>query len=102
MISTTIPVTIEPDAAEQIDKLGLRREFEQMRDHVLRTIPELLRLSVSFTSNYEMQMDWVTLEALGPWRGEQLRQLGDDYTQWVWQTFPPEVHIHFILSLCPV
>jgi hypothetical protein len=102
MIATTVPVTIEPDAAEQIDKLGLRVEFECILDHVLLTTPNLTRLEVTFPPNYEEPNETVVVEAFGDWEADEFRDCRDGYFRWVIKKFPPEASYYIHLSFCPV
>lgn len=102
MISTTVPVTIEPDAAEQIDKLGLRREFEQMLEHVLRTIPNLQKVQVTFPPSYEDERDeTIVIDAFGPWSVDDLLQISRDHFHWVFANYSPEVFRYFLLMTVP-
>jgi hypothetical protein len=102
MIATTVPVTIEADAAEQIDKLGLRAEFESILDHVLQTIPGLQRVEVSFPPSYEEPNETVVIVPFGPWTVEDLLRISDDHFHWIFATYPPEVFRYFCLLTCPV
>ncbi len=102
VIATTVPVTIEPDAAEQIDKLGLRAEFERILDHVLQTTLNLTRVEVTFPPSYEEPNETVVVEGFGIWDDEQFRDYRERYLRWVIETFPPEASYYIHVSLCPV
>jgi hypothetical protein len=102
MIATAVPVTIEADAAEQIDELGLRAEFEAILDHVLQTIPGLQHVEVSFPPSYEEPNETVVINGYGNWDDYQFSEYRDRYFQWVTETYPPEVSYYILLSLCPV
>ena len=51
--STTIPVTIDPDAATLIASLGLEQTYREMIEHAKQAIPSLLRIEVELGSKVE-------------------------------------------------
>jgi hypothetical protein len=99
MTTTTIPVTITPDASGHIANLGMQREFEQMLDRVLQTIPDLHDIEVTLEPDHE--------EGLHPgiviwYAKDEPAQDGYDPSQaqlgeWKVMTFPPEVCWHFCM-----
>ena len=46
--TTTIPVTIDPDAATLIAALGLEQPFGEMIEHARQAVPYLLRIEVEY------------------------------------------------------
>jgi hypothetical protein len=47
-ISTNVPVNIEPEAAAHIAALGYQREFEEMLEHTVKTVPRIQRVDVRY------------------------------------------------------
>jgi hypothetical protein len=95
--STTIPVTVTPEAAAHVAELGMQKELEQMLEHARQTIPGLLRLDVILVPPYDTgDEDSVLIQAT-----QDLAFHGpNDRTYWEWggwkvETFPPDVCRHF-------
>lgn len=91
-------VEIDSDARVQIGKLGLERQFEEMIDHAVQSIPGLQRLHAVFPPNYEYEDDMVFVHAYGPWNVDQMIQVGDDYFQWVRETYSSDVFGYVLLT----
>jgi hypothetical protein len=93
-----IPVTVSAEAQARINELGLQREFEQMVEHTLRTVPRLSRVSVELGHDYEepQQPPRVILNAHRP-VPDELDRVDWDWGRWLSTTYPPEVFIHFTM-----
>ena len=52
-LKTTIPLTVTPEATAHITELGMQREFEQMLQHALLTVPDLESITVTLEYNPE-------------------------------------------------
>jgi hypothetical protein len=95
--STTIPVTVSPEAAAHVAALGMQKELDQMLEHARQTIPGLQLLKVWLAPPYDTgDEDTVIIEMT---RGLSCRVPNDPtedrWRRWKTQTFPPEVCIHF-------
>jgi hypothetical protein len=96
--TTTVPVTVTPEAAEHVAKLGLRAQLEQMIAHAQQTIPKLHRIEVTLEPPYEAGVDeqvviWAHKEFCGP----DYDPAEDQFSRWVVRTFPPDVFRHLVL-----
>jgi hypothetical protein len=52
--STTIPVTVNADAAARIAKLGFQAQVDRMIDHARQHLPEVERIEVVLYDRYEL------------------------------------------------
>jgi hypothetical protein len=96
--TTTVPLTVTPEAAAYVTELGMQREFEQMLEHTRQTVPGLRSIRVTLEFNPE------TDDAPGVviWSNMDDRGLAYDPTESTWgrwkiETFPPEVCIRFVM-----
>ena len=96
---TTIPVTVEPEAAERIAELGLQAEFERMLEHARRTISGLRRIDVVLVPAYDTGDDpGIVLRAFrDPACYAEDDPVRDRWREWELATFSPDVHRHFTL-----
>jgi hypothetical protein len=103
MMSTaaTIPVIIDPEAAELVKELDMRAELEQMLERARQTIPGLTRLHVQFAPPYDTGPDpAVLMEAYRDARArEPDDQVWNSYSTWKLETFSPDVWRHFTLLI---
>lgn len=97
--TATIPITIEPEAQARINELGMQREFEQMLEHTLRTIPDLRAIGVTPAYDYEEGGEpRITIDAYRPDPGPGKYDPTDQqWGEWQMRAFPPEVFQHFLL-----
>ena len=99
---STIPVTILPEAAARIAELGMQRQYEQMLQHALQTVPSLRSIEVQLALPYDTGEETsIVLEATtdpdAPGIYEAEKQWGD----WVINTFPSAVWAHFRMLTMP-
>ena len=86
----TIPVTIQPDAAEFLAEIGQERELEEMLEHAKATIPHLRALDVVLHDFPETGPPSLTIHAhRDPYPGRPDRAWRD-FGSWQVATFPPE------------
>ena len=90
MIATAVPVQINVDAQERIEKTEMRKEFEQMLERALRTIPSLERIEVTCPPTYEHDDDVLIIEAFGDWGHDDARQIEDELNGWMRDAFMME------------
>ncbi len=99
MSTSTIPVTVEPEAAELVAELGMQAEFERMLDQARQTIPGLRRIVVEFAPPYDTGPDPGVL--IMAYRDPSFRRpddsAWDQYSRWKTTTFHPDVFRHFTL-----
>ena len=100
-VLTTVPVTVSPEAAAHVVRLGMQAEFERMVEHAQQTIPGLLRLDVILAPPYDTgDEDTILLEALRDPVTLRLNDPADDaWGKWRITTFPPDVYRHFVLMM---
>lgn len=101
MSTTTIPVTVDPEAADLVTQLGMQTELDRMLEQARQMIPGLRRLQVVFAPPYDTGPDpSVVIEA---YRDPSARQPNDStwdlFSRWKITTFPPEVCWHFTLLI---
>jgi hypothetical protein len=96
--ATTIPLTIEPEAAAHIAELGMQTEFEQMLEHTRQTLPGLHSIRVWLADPYDTgdESGVVIQPTIDP------PPPGPHSIDWVWggwfvDTFPPDVCRHFCM-----
>ena len=94
---TDIPVTIEPEAAAIIAEWGMEREFQQMLEHTLKTLPGLIRVEVTLPPRYEITYDQVLIEPHVYDSGLFPDPNAIAWRDWKIRTFPPEVAMNFLL-----
>jgi hypothetical protein len=97
--STTVPLTITPDATAYIEQLGTRAEFEQMIDYIRQHVSGLRSLEVEIQPPYDTgNEDQVIIHAL---RDAAVADPNDptkwEWHRWVIATFPTDVYLHYTL-----
>jgi hypothetical protein len=95
--TSTIPVTVDQEAAAYVQELGMQAPFEQMLEHTRQTMPGLRAIHVEFQPAYDVEFPCILLRAT-----TDDPHLEDDpsecaWGQWKSDTFPPEVCEHFVL-----
>lgn len=98
--STTIPVTITPEAAARVAELGMQQAVEQMIEHTRQTVPALRRIELILEPPYDTGNDpYLTIQAYTdrPWQaGDSIER---DWGLWQIATFPPQVCQHIAMLL---
>jgi len=99
MSAATVPVTIDPEAAELVAELGMQVELERMLDKAREVIPGLRRLQVVYGEPYDTGPDpAVVIDAYcDPAFHEAANQAWHAYSRWKVTTFHPDVFQHFTL-----
>ncbi len=86
-----VPVTIDQDAADRIDELGMRREFEQMLEHALQTVPGLVSVQVSLALPYDTGDEaGININAYQKWTPD-LKDPWPDWSRWKLENYPTDV-----------
>jgi hypothetical protein len=94
--STTIPVTITPEAAARAAELGMQAELERILEHTRQVGPGLQAIRVVIRPMYDTHEDTgIRIEAVVD---ETFRPEGTvwrEWEDWFYATFPPQVWEHF-------
>jgi hypothetical protein len=92
-IPVGVPVTITPEAAEHVEKLGMQPELERMLEYLATQIPDVHRLDVVLYPPYDTDVgDKVVIEvikSLPP--GEELDPAVRQWRNWYCDQFGPDV-----------
>jgi hypothetical protein len=100
--STTVSVTVRPDASARVAALGMQTELQQMIDHVRQVVPDLEAVEVEIAERYDLGGEpGVSVIAYS-----DRPFLPDDTTSWQirrWavENFPPQVLEHLCILLTP-
>lgn len=96
---SNIPITITPEASAHVAKLGYEREFEEMLEHTLQTIPRIRRIEVSVQDDPEgVDIPVVMIHPfLAPSPDDAEEGHDAAWGKWVVQVYPPQVFEHFVL-----
>jgi hypothetical protein len=96
MSTTTIPVTIQPDAAAHVASLGMQSALQTMLDHTLETVPGIRQVQVSLDYDpCEPDDPRVVFHVYRDHPGPDADRTDWDWGAWCVATFPPEVFQHF-------
>ncbi len=94
---STIPLTVEPEAAARVAELGMQGEFEKMLEHIRQVVPGLCRIEVTLWVPDFDDDPRVTIDAIRTSPEELLSGIYDEWSEWVIATFSPDVIRHFTL-----
>ena len=95
--TTTIPVTVTPEAAAYVAELGLQKEFEQMLEHARQTIPGVRSIRADYNSGYNVDPPYIDIEAAVS-DYDAAQEADDAWGVWRLTAFPPQVGLNFALS----
>ena len=97
-MTTTIPITVAPEAAARIAELGMQRELDLMLEHTRQIVPGLQAIAVNLAydpcgvDDPRVILD-VTMADPHLTDNPVQRQWG----RWFVETFPPDVCRHFVM-----
>ena len=97
--TTTVPVTITPEAQARVNELNCQAEPARMIERVLETIPQILNVEVTAFIRYDEGGELgvlITGATTAP--REQAMPAESELTRWKFETFPPDVAEHFFFS----
>jgi hypothetical protein len=88
----TVPVTMQPEAAARLAELGMQREYEQILEHALQTVPGLRSIEVQLALPYDTGDETtIVLEAIREGPAQVSDPFYDEWRDWIIGTFPPDV-----------
>ena len=94
--ATTILLSMSGEAAEHIAALGLQHEFDAIVQHAKETVPGLRSIEIKLSYAPWMSPDPAVLIYFHRMGGGEENDTTDDiWTNWMVETFPPEVCIAF-------
>jgi hypothetical protein len=97
MASTTLPVTVEPEAAARLAELGFQAQVDRMIDYARQNLPHLVRIEVVLNDRYDMGGEpGVAIEVYSQCPFDEALQVVRELDRWQITEFPPEVleHLH--------
>jgi hypothetical protein len=97
--STTIPVTVTPEASACIAQLGFQAEVDRMIDHVRQHLPEVERIEVVLYYRYDLGDEpglAVDIYSRHPFNENE--SISGDLSKWFVRAFPSEVLEHVIMD----
>jgi hypothetical protein len=98
--TTTVPITIEPEAAARVAELGMQRELEEMLAHAQQTVPNLRALEVQLALPYDTG-DETSLTIQATIRGDHPDGLNTrkQWGKWLVRAYSPDVWRYFVLQV---
>ncbi|MGH7174001.1 MAG: hypothetical protein ACRELG_27325 [Gemmataceae bacterium] len=97
--STSVPVTIRPDAAARVAELGMQTELQQMIDHARQVVLDLAAIEVEVAERYETGGEpGVSIVA---YSDTAFDNTSEEVRGWAVTTFPPQVLQHLSILLTP-
>src|SRR5438876_674217 len=100
--SISVPVSVTPEAAARIAKLGIPSDVDRMIDYARRNLPDLDRIEVELYDRYELGDEpGLSIDAYGRRPFEPVDPPDRDLDRWMVTEFPPEVLEHIIMSYHP-
>jgi hypothetical protein len=98
MATTTVPVTIEPEAAARVAELGMQAELERMLEHTRQTVPGLRAIDVQLALPYDTGDETsIIIQATMDNPHLEYDSTEDQLGAWKVDTFPPDVCRYFVI-----
>jgi hypothetical protein len=98
--TTTIPLEIEPQAAELVAYLGMQTEFEQIVDYVRHNIRGLVKLKVEEVDSCGFDgppAAWMMAAIDSSFKPVEVTRA--HLNDWITATYPPQVSERFAIFL---
>jgi hypothetical protein len=100
--TTTIPVTVTPEAAARIADLGFQPQVDRMVDYARTHLPDLDRIEIVRYERYELGNEpGLAIEAYSRRPFDIADQSDRRLDRWMIEEFPPEVLEHLLMSYRP-
>jgi hypothetical protein len=101
-MSTTVPITVAPEAAAFLDANGLRPAFEQILEHTCQAVPYLSALVVDFSPYHDVSAEeFVAFRAAIAAGADTAFTAEDEWMKWMIRHFPFAVTRRFVLFAHP-
>jgi hypothetical protein len=100
--SPTIPVTVTPEAAARVAKLGFQAEVDRMIDYARLQLPEVERIEVVLYDRHDDGDEpglAVDIYSRHPFNPDE--HISSQVSRWAVREFPPEVLWHLIMCYYP-
>jgi hypothetical protein len=98
MSTTTVPITILPEAAQRVAELGMQAELECMLEHTRQTVPGLRSIEVQLALPYDTGNETtIVIEAARDDPHLDYDPTDMDWGGWQVDTFPPDVCRYFVM-----
>src|SRR6267143_7083393 len=96
--STTVPVTVTPEAATRIAELGFGAQVERMIDYARRNLPDLTRIEVILYDRYDLGDEpGLAVEVYSSRPFDASDRTDSDLGRWYVTEFPADVQWHIIM-----
>jgi hypothetical protein len=103
METSTIPLTVTPEAEAFLDQLGMRPQFEQMVAHLRQAVPEVYEITAHVEPPYDLGGgDIILIQAFRRPSGLEDDPTNRELSRWRVATFPPEVLMNLVILTCEV
>jgi hypothetical protein len=90
--TTTVPISVTPEAAARVAELGFERELQQMLDHTIKSIPGLRAIEVQLALPYDTGDETsITIEATRDLPPQIPDPAEQQWGKWVIETYHPDV-----------
>ena len=98
MNTSTVPVTIEPEAAARVAELGMQAELERMLEHTRQTVPGLRAIEVQLALPYDTGDETsIVIQVTMDDPHLEYDRTEDEWGDWKIDTFPPGVCRYFVM-----
>ncbi len=98
--TTTIPLEIQPQAAELVAEIGMQAEFEKMLDYLRNNVEGLTNLTVKWGDPCDTGVEpRIVIEGEVDRSFDSVYQTETDLHNWMIAIFPPEVWWRFPMYL---
>jgi hypothetical protein len=100
--SASVPVTVMPEAAARIAKLGLQAPIDRMIAYARENLPDLDRIEVILYDRYDLDVEpGLAVEVYSRRPFNLADRVGQNVDHWMAAEFPGEVLEHVILDYHP-
>jgi len=97
-VHTTVPITIQPDAAARVAELGMQAELDRMIQYTCDVVPNLERVALVLEPPYDTGDEpYLTIEAYRSDAWTRDDETESEWGSWKVNTFPPDVCRHFAM-----
>src|SRR5262245_14336451 len=101
-MTTTIPVTIAPDADAFLDENGLRPEFDRLVENTLQNVPDVRTLEATVSPYYDESCEeFIKLNATIAASYDAAHEAEDEWMKWTMVHVPFAVRRRFVLFAHP-